>query len=51
MVWGARRAVWAASCAQVANDGESNWMEGVQMLAVYAILGAVFYFLPEAHVK
>jgi len=38
-------------CAQVANDGESNWMEGVQMLAVYAILGAVFYFLPEAHVK
>lgn len=34
-------------CAQAANDGESNWMEGVQMLAVYAILGAVFYFLPE----
>lgn len=34
-------------CAQVANDGESNWMEGVQMLAVYAILGVVFYFLPE----
>ncbi len=38
-------------CAQVANDGESNWMEGVQMLAVYAILGVVFYFLPEVHVK
>ncbi|MBI2685647.1 MAG: calcium/proton exchanger [Acidobacteria bacterium] len=37
--------------AQVANDGESNWMEGLQMLAVYAILGAMFYFLPEAHVK
>jgi Ca2+:H+ antiporter len=34
-------------CAQVANDGESNWMEGVQMLAVYAILGVVFYYLPE----
>ena len=38
-------------CAQVANDGESNWMEGVQMLAVYAILGVVFYFLPETHGK
>ncbi len=34
-------------CAQVANDGECNWMEGVQLLAVYAILGVVFYFLPE----
>ncbi len=34
-------------CAQVANDGESNWMEGVQLLAVYAILGVVFFFLPE----
>ena len=31
---------------QVANDGESNWLEGVQLLAVYAILGAVFYLLP-----
>jgi Ca2+:H+ antiporter len=38
-------------CAQVANDGESNWMEGIQMLAVYAILGAVFYFLPETRVR
>jgi Ca2+:H+ antiporter len=26
-------------------DGESNWMEGVQMLAVYIILGMAFYFL------
>ncbi|HET8548427.1 MAG TPA: calcium/proton exchanger [Bryobacteraceae bacterium] len=33
---------------QVADDGESNWMEGVQLLAVYVILGIVFYFLPEA---
>ena len=32
---------------QIANDGESNWMEGVQLLAVYAIMGAMFYFLPE----
>jgi Ca2+:H+ antiporter len=32
---------------QVAADGESNWMEGVQLLAVYIILGITFYFLPE----
>ena len=31
---------------QVASDGESNWLEGVQLLAVYAILAAAFYFLP-----
>jgi Ca2+:H+ antiporter len=30
----------------VTSDGESNWMEGVQMLAVYIILGMAFYFLP-----
>ncbi len=33
--------------AEIASDGESNWMEGVQLLAVYVILGIVFYFLPE----
>ncbi len=27
-------------------DGESNWMEGIQLLAVYVILGMAFYFLP-----
>ena len=30
----------------VSMDGESNWMEGAQLLAVYAILGLAFYFLP-----
>lgn len=30
----------------IAMDGESNWMEGVQLLAVYVILAMVFYFLP-----
>ena len=30
----------------VAQDGESNWLEGVLMLAVYAVLGMAFYFLP-----
>ena len=33
--------------AQVAGDGETNWLEGVLMLGVYAILGMAFYFLPE----
>ena len=31
---------------QIASDGESNWLEGVQLLAVYVILGMVFYLLP-----
>ncbi|MGH9672802.1 MAG: calcium:proton antiporter, partial [Bryobacteraceae bacterium] len=34
---------------QIASDGECNWFEGAQLLAVYVILGIVFYFLPEAH--
>ena len=33
--------------AQIAGDGESNWLEGVQLLAVYIILGIVFFFLPD----
>jgi Ca2+:H+ antiporter len=32
---------------QICSDGISNWIEGVQLLAVYIILGIVFYFLPE----
>jgi Ca2+:H+ antiporter len=28
----------------VTGDGESNWFEGVQLLAVYAIVGIAFYF-------
>ncbi len=31
---------------RIAADGECNWMEGVQLLAVYLILGIAFYFLP-----
>lgn len=30
----------------IAIDGESNWMEGVLLLAVYAILGLAFYTMP-----
>jgi Ca2+:H+ antiporter len=27
-------------------DGESNWLEGAQLLAVYVIVALAFYFLP-----
>jgi Ca2+:H+ antiporter len=30
----------------IAQDGETNWMEGVLLLAVYAILAMTFYWLP-----
>jgi Ca2+:H+ antiporter len=36
-----------AITGQIARDGESNWLEGVQLLAVYIILGIVFFFLPD----
>ena len=33
---------------QVAGDGRSDWLKGVQLLAVYVILGlAFFFFRPE----
>jgi Ca2+:H+ antiporter len=38
--------VWIMSI--VAQDGESNWMEGVQLLGVYAILALAFFWLPGA---
>jgi Ca2+:H+ antiporter len=36
------------SIAFIAHDGETNWIEGVQLLAVYAILALAFYFLRAA---
>jgi Ca2+:H+ antiporter len=30
----------------IAMDGESNWLEGVQLLAIYAIIGIAFFLLP-----
>lgn len=30
----------------IALDGESNWLEGVQLLGVYVIVGVAFFFLP-----
>jgi Ca2+:H+ antiporter len=32
----------------IAHDGETHWMEGVQLLAVYAILALGFFFLPAS---
>jgi Ca2+:H+ antiporter len=32
--------------ALVSADGESNWLEGAQLLAVYAILSLAFFLLP-----
>jgi Ca2+:H+ antiporter len=29
-------------------DGETNWLEGLMMLALYAILAIAFYFVPAA---
>jgi Ca2+:H+ antiporter len=39
-------ALSVASVTIVALDGESNWFEGVQLLAVYVILVIVFFFVP-----
>ena len=38
-------AAWIA--AQICSDGISNWVEGAQLLAVYAILAIAFYFVPD----
>jgi Ca2+:H+ antiporter len=39
-------AIAVLTIAFIAHDGETNWMEGFQLLAVYAILALAFYFLP-----
>lgn len=33
---------------QAAADGRSDWLKGVQLLAVYVILGLTFFFAPSA---
>ena len=44
--------VWVALFAAVliaaliSLDGESNWLEGAQLLIVYAILALAFFYLP-----
>ena len=32
---------------QVASDGRTDWLRGVQLLAVYLILAAVFFYVPD----
>ena len=38
-------AVWIV--AQISGDGQCSWLEGVQLIAVYLIIGILFFFLPE----
>ncbi len=33
---------------KISGDGESNWYEGVQLLAVYVIIALLFFFLPAS---
>jgi Ca2+:H+ antiporter len=39
-------AVYVAT--EICNDGETNWFEGIQLLALYLILGILFFFLPAS---
>lgn len=32
--------------AQISGDGESNWLEGAQLISLYLILSVLFYYLP-----
>ena len=32
---------------QICQDGETNWIEGIQLLSLYVILGILFFYLPE----
>jgi Ca2+:H+ antiporter len=36
----------ALIAASAARDGESNWLEGAQLLVVYVIIGLAFFYLP-----
>ena len=38
--------VSAVIAGQICGDGESNWLEGAQLLAVYVIVALLFYYLP-----
>jgi len=32
--------------SRTSSDGETNWLNGLQMLILYALIGALFFFLP-----
>jgi Ca2+:H+ antiporter len=36
---------------QINGDGETNWIEGVQLLSLYVILGILFFYLPAPHAE
>ena len=40
----------AAIFAYVSLDGETNWLEGVQLLALYLIAAVAFFFLPAVRI-
>ena len=33
--------------AFIARDGHCNWLEGAQLLTVYAIIALAFYYIPK----
>jgi Ca2+:H+ antiporter len=35
-------AVWLAN--SISNDGRSNWLEGILLVATYAVLALAFFF-------
>lgn len=35
--------------AEISNDGETNWLEGAQLMALYVILALLFFYLPSPH--
>lgn len=35
--------------AHISADGESNWLEGVQLIGLYLVLAMLFYYLPASH--
>jgi Ca2+:H+ antiporter len=39
-------AIGVGGATLIALDGESNWLEGVMLLGVYAILAVAFFFIP-----
>jgi len=41
----AAASIWIAQ--EISGDGESNWLEGVQLLSVYFIIAILFFFLPD----
>ena len=36
---------------QINGDGETNWIEGVQLLSLYVILAILFFYLPAEHTE